>query len=121
MIEKGEYIVDDEYREWLRSLPCLKCVEEFDIEIAPIYHNDPAHDRLGTGGGMGLKPSDEHCSPLCRDHHIEQHQRGAKTFWGDNLNAMKRVNKALYSVYDKHDYMPAIRVIEAYRGLIHEK
>lgn len=38
------------------------------------------HDRLGTGGGMGMKPSDLNCVPFCYHHHAEGHQRGWRWF-----------------------------------------
>lgn len=109
---------DEEYREWQRALPCLKCIEEFDIELAPIYQNECAHDRIETDGGMGMRPSDIYSCPLCHEHHAEQHRVGAITFWGGNMRAMKKTCLALYEAYDKSDYMPAIEVLEEYKEQI---
>lgn len=39
-----------------------------------------AHVRTGTGGGMGVKPSDRWTISLCRDHHSEQHRVGERSF-----------------------------------------
>lgn len=39
-----------------------------------------AHVRTGTGGGMGVKPSDRWCISLCRDCHGQQHQLGERSF-----------------------------------------
>ena len=39
-----------------------------------------AHVRMGTDGGMGLKPSDRWTISLCHDHHVEQHQIGERAF-----------------------------------------
>lgn len=39
-----------------------------------------AHVRIGTGGGMGVKPSDRWVISLCRDHHAEQHRIGEPKF-----------------------------------------
>lgn len=39
-----------------------------------------AHVRTGTGGGMGVKPSDRWTISLCKAHHAEQHQIGEATF-----------------------------------------
>lgn len=39
-----------------------------------------AHVRSGTGGGIGMKPSDRWCISLCRDHHAEQHRLGEGSF-----------------------------------------
>ena len=41
---------------------------------------ETAHVRLGTDGGMGLKPSDFWCISLCHAHHEEQHKIGEATF-----------------------------------------
>lgn len=39
-----------------------------------------AHVRIGTGGGMGIKPPDWFTIPLCDHHHKEQHAHGERTF-----------------------------------------
>lgn len=39
-----------------------------------------AHVRTGTGGGMGVKPSDRWTISLCRAHHAEQHRIGERAF-----------------------------------------
>lgn len=39
-----------------------------------------AHVRLGTGGGLSVKPADRWTISLCRDHHSEQHSIGEKSF-----------------------------------------
>lgn len=117
LIPKQDRVEDKKYRAWLSSLPCLACVREFDIELAPIYENDPAHIRTGELAGIARKPGDDNCVPLCRDHHTEQHNVGEKTFWGDGLEAAKGTAKALHMVYFPGNYQPAITVIEAYKEL----
>jgi hypothetical protein len=39
-----------------------------------------AHVRLGTDGGIGLKPSDCWSISLCQTHHAEQHRIGEAAF-----------------------------------------
>jgi hypothetical protein len=39
-----------------------------------------AHVRLGTDGGVGLKPSDRWSISLCSVHHAEQHRLGEAIF-----------------------------------------
>ena len=58
---------------FVRSHNC--CVPGCDAR--PI---EVAHVRVGTGGGMALKPSDRWTISLCRDHHSEQHRDGERTF-----------------------------------------
>ena len=48
---------------------------------------DAAHTRFANlsvgraNPGMGAKPSDRFCTPLCREHHSEQHARGNEAAW----------------------------------------
>ena len=56
----------------VRSHACVNCDAEAPIEAA--------HYKLGTDGGMGMKPSDYWTTPLCRDCHARQHT-GERTFW----------------------------------------
>ena len=49
------------------------------------------HVRVASGGGMGMKPGDRWCVPLCGSHHSELHTGGARTFearYGVDLRAM---------------------------------
>ena len=61
------------HRAWVRRHRCsvLGCMR-LPIECA--------HVRMGTDGGMGLKPSDKWTISLCHDHHVEQHQIGERAF-----------------------------------------
>jgi hypothetical protein len=56
----------------VRSFACVACDASAPIEAA--------HLRIGTDGGMGMKPSDFYCTPLCRECHTKQHM-GEVTFW----------------------------------------
>lgn len=62
-----------EHLDFIRSQPCCNCP-------AP-PPSDPAHVRIGSGAGMGQKPSDWRTVPLCRMCHREQHDIGERTFW----------------------------------------
>jgi len=57
----------------IRQLPCIACGREGETEAA--------HIRVGTDGGMGVKPHDKFAVPLCRACHRQQHQVGEVTFW----------------------------------------
>ena len=59
--------------EWLREQRCLCC------NRCP--RSEAAHIRIGTDGGMGLKPSDYWATPLCSECHGYQHLAGERTFW----------------------------------------
>ena len=59
--------------DWVRTLPCAACGQSW-------RDSDPAHVRIGTDGGTGLKPSDRWVVPLCHPHHAEQHRIGERSF-----------------------------------------
>jgi hypothetical protein len=61
------------HRKFIRSLPCMACGS------AP--PSQCAHVRIGTDGGMGLKPSDRFSVPLCGACHAKQHRVGELTFF----------------------------------------
>jgi len=67
-------IRDKKHREWLSTLPCARC---------SAYGSCAAHIRVGGGGGMGIKPGDENCIPLCHACHSWQHQHGERTCYRD--------------------------------------
>lgn len=60
---------------FIRSLPCCRCGKS---------PSQAAHVRMGTGGGMGMKPDDRYTVPLCADCHRRQHDVGERAFWGDD-------------------------------------
>lgn len=60
------------HRAWVRGFACCACGSTQAIEVA--------HVRVGTDGGMGIKPSDKWCISLCKDCHAQQHQQGEQTF-----------------------------------------
>jgi hypothetical protein len=71
------------HRAWVRGHCCMACGSSAGIECA--------HVRVGTDGGVGIKPSDKWTVPLCRDCHARQHQIGEESFekqWGVNLKAV---------------------------------
>ena len=57
---------------FIRQLECVKCGNP---------HVEAAHLRMGTDGGLGMKPSDKWVLPLCSAHHRQQHQIGEPVFW----------------------------------------
>ena len=60
------------HRAFVRRHACCACGSTVAVECA--------HVRVGTDGGMGIKPSDWWCVSLCKECHQEQH-RGEVTFW----------------------------------------
>lgn len=72
-MEKKKTPRDERYLRWLRQRPC--CVSRQTEGV--VAH----HVRLGTGGGVGLKPSDYYCVPLTQSLHQSLHQGGERSFW----------------------------------------
>jgi len=64
---------DKKYIEFIKDQPCLVCCSP-----GP---SDPHRVRMGTDGGMGLKPSDKYAVPLCHTHHQVLHHYGERVFW----------------------------------------
>jgi len=60
------------HRAWVRRHACSACGSETSIECA--------HVRNGTGGGIGIKPSDRWCLSLCTSCHRLQHSIGETEF-----------------------------------------
>lgn len=65
-------IRDKRHLDFIRSLECVLCASPY-VEAA--------HLRMGTDGGMGMKPSDSFALPLCTAHHRCQHHIGELKFW----------------------------------------
>jgi len=62
------------HRQWIRGFGCT--VGDADCEGAI----EAAHVRIGTDGGLGVKPSDWFCWPACSGHHRLQHEIGEPEF-----------------------------------------
>lgn len=70
---------DPAYLARLRECPCLGCGSDIGCEAA---HLRAASGAYGKKSGMGKKPSDSWCLPLCTGCHTEQHAIGERQFWG---------------------------------------
>ena len=68
--------VAEEYKRWLRKLPCAKCGAQPDQALRVV----PAHVDHAGGKGVSTKVADRHCIPLCDPCHIQQHAAGWLTF-----------------------------------------
>lgn len=66
----------EKYKAFIRSLPCVVCSTE---------PTEAAHQRIDGMGGMGVKPPDSYCLPLCYECHAREHQIGAITFWANAM------------------------------------
>lgn len=76
------------HRAWVRGFACSACGRTDAIECA--------HVRVGTDGGMGIKPSDRWCISLCKDCHNQQHMQGEETFQKAHGINMKRLAEEFF-------------------------
>lgn len=91
---KAKPFRSEKYRRWIASLPCIVCGS----------HNvQAAHIRSNTGGGMGYKPSDEWCVPLCVDCHSDQHRVGERKFWSE-IDKVKDLASKLYQLWNEDEH-----------------
>ncbi len=65
--------------EFIRSLPCLVCLDHTSVEAAHVRFSDWRVGKRQTG--MGEKPDDTWTVPLCGVHHREQHGGNERAFW----------------------------------------
>lgn len=95
---------DEKHRRFIASLNCAIC-DRPDVQCA--------HIRFQSNGGMGLKPDDTECVPLCIGHHQVQGQIGERLFWGERIEAAKELANALFYHTGKRDQAEVL--IERFR------
>lgn len=76
------------HRKWVRGHACCGCGSATAIECA--------HVRVGTDGGMGIKPGDKWTISLCKDCHSRQHQIGEQAFEKEAGINMKALAEAFF-------------------------
>lgn len=86
---------DEKHLSFLRSLPCLVCLDNTATEACHIRYSDSRAAKVNPG--VGQKPHDFWCVPLCGRHHREQHAVGNEAaFWDQALIDPLFVAMALY-------------------------
>lgn len=90
---KQKRIRDRAHLDFIKTLFCCVC------GASPC---DPAHIRIGTICGVGLKPNDSECVPLCRPCHEESH-KGERTFWSKVKRDPLNLANALYVLTGQYD------------------
>ncbi|HET9304839.1 MAG TPA: hypothetical protein VFO46_02320 [Candidatus Sulfotelmatobacter sp.] len=94
---------DSRYLRWLTKRACIACLVErqraLDWNQIPkplACLSDPCHT---TNNGMSSKGPDSSCIPLCREHHVEQHNIGLVDFAREYDLDLKREAELHYEVY----------------------
>ena len=76
---------EPDYLALIRDLPCLSC----GMEPSEAAHVRYASAAFGKASGLGKKPHDKFCCPLCAQCHRlgreAQHKRNERAFW-ENLD-----------------------------------
>lgn len=86
---------DEKHLEYLRQLPCLVCGNNIETQAAHIRFSDQRAAKVNPG--VGQKPHDFWCVPLCGRHHREQHEVGNEAkFWDQAMIDPLFVAMALY-------------------------
>ena len=74
---------DEAFLRFVRSKPCTACGRGAPSQAAHIRMSDAASGNVNPG--VGAKPSDKFCTPLCADCHLNgpnsQHGSGERKFW----------------------------------------
>ena len=82
------------YLKWISEQCCAACGH-----WPPC---DPAHQRILGGGGMALKPPDNHVIPLCRDCHQAEHSNGVTAVWGVTANERRCFTEHIQRLCDQY-------------------
>ncbi len=91
----------DRHLNFIRGLPCLVCGNNIQTEACHVRMSDARIAKVNAG--VGQKPDDFFCVPLCGEHHREQHTGSEPRFWQKHgvdpiLYALR-----LWSVTDNHE------------------
>ncbi len=83
------------YRDFIKSKPCTK-----GCQPPPSWAH---HVKVFKGGGMGIKPPDCHCVPLCDACHkkLDSINMSEKAFWWDDGYDIDRIVRDLMTEYMK--------------------
>src|SRR5690348_7399006 len=101
--------------DYLRSLPCIICADNVSVEAAHIRYADASLAKPATG--VGIKPDDYWCLPLCGKHHREQHAFGNERRWWHAVIGINPLPVALRLYSISGDYSGGLAVLKAARSL----
>lgn len=100
LIPKVKKIRSAKHLDFVRQLPCVICGTKQNIQAC--------HIRSQTGGGTGMKPSDEWTVPMCHRCHAEQHRIGERAFFGD-IGKIKALARFIWvNTGNREECMPEV-------------
>lgn len=93
---------DEKHLAFIRQLPCLVCGNNIETQAAHIRFSDIRAAKVNPG--VGQKPHDFWCVPLCGRCHSEQHEMGNEAaFWDQAMIDPLFVSMALYLNSGDHE------------------
>ena len=99
---------NEKHLRFIRTLPCIRCLENTTVEAAHIRKADARIAKPITG--VAIKPDDRFVLPLCGRHHREEQRLGEGGFWTEKDDPILWA-LAIYSVSE--DAEEAERIIHA--------
>lgn len=81
---------DEGYLSFLRTKPCCIC--------GRVGETEAAHIRIGFRA-LGKKPDDKDATPLCAEHHRQQHATNELLFWGHHRLNPFEIAALLYAEF----------------------
>lgn len=76
---RGARVKLPEHLDAIRQCQCVVCGAERQTEAAHVQIKVGP----GSGAGVGMKADDCYVTPLCGEHHRNQHKMGEVRFWAD--------------------------------------
>lgn len=92
---------NDAHLDFIRSLPCLICGNNIETQAAHLRFSDARVAKVNPG--VGQKPHDFWCLPLCGKHHDEQHGTDERKWWASQGIDPIFTAMALYTVSGDHE------------------
>ena len=116
-LHKRPHKADPKHLRFVHGLPCLICGlpgEAAHVRYASIQHGKPET-------GMGRKPDDRWCCPLCPAHHREgpdaQHGTSERQWWIDHKIDPLNIAALLFSASSVDDEDAARYICLGIRGV----
>lgn len=109
LIPKQNYTRDEKWREWLSTMPCMKCKIEGYSQAAHLEK-----------GGTGIKGHDSTCAPLCcarpneQGCHIKLDQHLEPHYWKEMLARMIETQRRAYKLWKAGDKDKAEELIRGF-------
>ena len=104
---------NEKYRKWLARYPCIICGDDTTTEACHVRY---AFAAIGKASGIGKKPHDYYCVPMCGKHHRLQHSGNEFGFWTDRGGDPIPVALLLFAIYITTEcYGAGLAVCQSFR------